>query len=118
MNDRIWRGVPLGEIEKWQAAFCAGSDSYYVPGACPVCGEHALMRYYYLGRSDHREIRGITYKGVGSLWEWCSSCKVYSHAQAYVPEAWVGPELMLDHRKLTPIPDVIDDLIKAVRRND
>lgn len=114
MSEKIWKGVPIDKITSWQIVFCSESDSYSVSGACPVCGEHALMRYYYLGKNDPREIRGVIYKGRGSVWEWCSSCRAYSHAQAYVPESWKGPELPLDHACLTPIPDAIDDAIRKI----
>jgi hypothetical protein len=116
MTGKIWRGVPLDKIEAWQIAFQVSSDSYNVSGACPVCFNHALMRYYYLGRNDPRDFRGVAFKGRGGLWEWCSNCKVYSHSQAFVPESWKGPELKLDHARLTPVPDVIDDLISAAKR--
>jgi hypothetical protein len=114
MSEPIWRGVPLEKSEAWQEVFSAISESYDVPGACPVCGACTLKRYYFLNKFEHLESRGLVYKGKGSLWEWCSSCKVFSHAQAFVPESWNGLELKLDHGNLTPIPDVLDELIATM----
>jgi len=114
MNKKNWKGVPIEKIRDWQISFGAESKGFVVPGPCPVCGQNSLRRYYHLGHAEAREIRGIRYRGKGSVWEWCSSCGAYSHSQAYVPETWGDIQLDVDHSKLTPVPDVIDHLISSL----
>ena len=48
------------------------------------------------------------YKGPGSYWEWCGSCRSYEHMSGYVPISWVVELSGIDHSKLTAIPDMID----------
>jgi len=111
MNNKDWAGVPLEKIQEWQIAFDTEQNSFLVGAACPVCRQNGLRRYYYLGKVEFHEIHGVRYQGKGSLWEWCSNCRTYSHAQAFVPEAWGKFQLEIDHSPLTPIPDVLDELI-------
>jgi hypothetical protein len=114
MGKKDWTGVPVEKIEAWQTAFNAKQNIFALKAACPVCGHNALRRYYYLGKAEVREIQGVKYQSRGSVWEWCSSCRTYSHAQAFVPAAWGDFQLDLDHSALTPIPDVLDDIISSL----
>lgn len=114
MNKKDWKGVPIDKIRDWQVSFSAQSKGFVVPGPCPVCDQNSLRWHYHLDRTESREIYGIRYKGKGSVWEWCSSCGTYSHSQAYVPETWSDLQLDVDHSQLTPVPDVIDDLISSL----
>lgn len=107
-----WQGVPIEAVESWQKAFAETPMGYGVRGPCPLCRAHTLRCYFYLGRVDAVRVNGIDYRGRGSVWEWCATCRSFNHAQALVPLSWAGAPLRLDHAKLTPVPDVIDALIK------
>jgi len=109
-----WKGVSRNYADAWREAFDVPSESYIVPGYCPVCGGTSLRRYYYLGRAEAHVVRGVLYAGPGSSWEWCSSCRSYEHAQALVPAYWSGAALDLDHSLLTPVPDVLDQAVSTV----
>lgn len=111
MSHTEWKGVPIDSTQEWQSAFDVESNGYIVPGNCPVCRQSSLRRYYYLSCVEPREVRGVSFAGRGSVWEWCSSCRSYLHAQALVPKYWSGAILELDHSTLTPIPDVLNQAV-------
>lgn len=113
-----WAGVPIDKIEAWQTAFETERNCLELRTACPICDQLSLRRYYYLGKPEFRLIKGVRYQSKGSVWEWCSNCRVYLHAQAFVPEAWGDFQLELDHSSLTPLPDVLDDLISIHKENN
>ena len=113
MEKNCWKEVPFDKMQAWQKVFGEITAGIRVPGACPVCGEAALRHYYYLGRPMPQEIRGVRFQSRGSVWEWCANCRTFSHSQALVPEIWKEVLPNLDHFKLTPIPDVIEDMVAA-----
>jgi hypothetical protein len=114
MREDLWKGVPIDKIQEWQELFNVISINFEVPGRCPVCGEHALRHYYYLDHQQRQNFNRVEYQGRGSVWEWCSKCRTYSHAQALVPKNWVTILPEINHFMLTPIPNLLDDAISAV----
>lgn len=95
---RDWQGVPQQLTKDWSKMF--RKDAYFadyrISGACPNCGSNTLFIYY------------DTFRGTdGSLWEWCSNCRIYEHASCRIPEWW-DSELELDLPTLTAEPEAIE----------
>lgn len=67
-----WRGVPEHHASAWRERFDVPGEGHHVAGACPICGEANLHRWFAGGE-------------MGSVWEWCSGCGAYEHARVRVP---------------------------------
>lgn len=107
-----WHGVPEVNLPVWRALFNVSiGGGIDIPDACPVCNKHTLHRYYHLVKPEPRELRGKMYQGVGSYWEWCSSCHSYEHMHGYVPEWWKEKPLNVNHAELTVIPDILESAL-------
>lgn len=109
-----WKGVPIEQLSAWRALFDSRQqgNAMHLPCACPVCGAMTLYRYYALERPQAREIEGKMYRGMGSFWEWCSSCRSFEHMSGFVPAWWKVEPLDIDHSKLTALPDLLDQAIE------
>lgn len=110
MSINNWHGVPLDHVAAWRETFnkMLPSEGAHPSSACPVCGEITLHRYFSLEKLQPRVIREVRYKGPGSYWEWCSSCRSFEHMSGYVPFWWNFDIPGIDRSKLTAIPDLID----------
>jgi hypothetical protein len=108
-----WKGVPLEHWSAWRELFNLRhqGNAMHLACACPICDAETLFRYYALGRVQPGEIDGNKYRGPGSYWEWCSSCRSFEHMSAFVPEWWKVEPLNIDHSKLTALPDLLDEAI-------
>ncbi len=104
-----WQGVPEAKLSEWRKLFNDSiSGGIDMPDACPVCANKTLHRYYHLAKVEPRELRGKLFQGVGSYWEWCSSCHSYEHMHGYVPDWWQSKPLEVNHVALTAIPNILD----------
>lgn len=112
MTTNQWKSVPGELLPRWYAVFGASRNGADVAGACPVCEEPQLHRYYQVGRPVDRESGGERFVATGASWEWCSNCRTFVHASALVPDWWPA-DLVVDARQLTALPDALDE---AVRR--
>lgn len=114
MSSQQWQGVPIAVVDVWRAVFNAApaSEMMDLSTPCPVCGSKSLHRYFSLEKEAPRELRGASYRGPGSYWEWCASCHSFEHMHGYVPSWWSMQPLSVDHSQLTAIPD----LLEAARR--
>lgn len=110
MIQRRWIGVPLEKTAQWSAAF-DGQRGIFVSSPCPLCGEATLRHYYHLVREKLRVVRDKQYIGVGSYWAWCASCGAYEHASSLIPADWSGVVLPVDHARLSPLPDELEDAV-------
>lgn len=90
-----WSGVPEQLYAQWRDAFRVRSHGVDLDIPCPSCGASTLHRYFQ--RSGAR----------GALWEWCSSCRVYEHFSAVVPEWW-SSDLDLTGLTLTAEPEALE----------
>ena len=110
IEKKPWRGIPPEYTDRWREIYnnAAPEEGMHLSDACPVCGDTELYRYYSLLKTQPRLLGGIMYKGPGSYWEWCGSCRSYEHVSGYVPISWVVELSGIDHSKLTAIPDMID----------
>ncbi|MEU6063230.1 MULTISPECIES: hypothetical protein [Streptomyces] len=65
-----------------------------------MCGVRALHRSYLLEDTGAKVFRGVSFRGRGRLWEWCSTCRTFEHCpDGCVPDWWsapfdVSPELL------------------------
>ena len=50
------------------------------PKKCPICGEKDAHIFFYKKEGSK----------LGSLWEWCSKCKNYSHSRYLIPDWWIN----------------------------
>jgi hypothetical protein len=78
-----WRGVADHGRAAWQRAFGPPTPGVDVSGACPLCEQPTLRRYFRAYRAE-----------VGGSWEWCGSCFSYEHHRALVPAWWDGERLL------------------------
>jgi hypothetical protein len=115
-----WHGVPLEKVEQWRAIFNNAREGMSLAEQCPVCGARSLKQYYHLVHKEPKVLRSNEFRGRGSCWEWCSSCRSYEHMDGLVPVWWHEEPLDVDHFKLTPIPDMLDEAIlrKSQRGNE
>jgi hypothetical protein len=107
MTSRPWRDVPSEALPGWYDAFARSRGGVDVAGPCPVCGAHALHRYFSVGRPLDRVLAGERFVAEGSAWEWCSSCCSFDHSSSLVPEWWRS-DLDVDERQLTALPDALE----------
>jgi hypothetical protein len=116
MSNQTWVGVPPEAVDVWRKVFntASVSQAMNLTASCPVCGASTLHRYYSLQKEAPRQLRGVSYRGPGSYWEWCSTCRCFEHMYGYVPVWWSVPPLDVDHSLLTPVPD----LLEAARPKD
>ena len=105
-----WQGVPTATVDAWRSLFNSAptSEAMNLTVPCPVCGARTLHRYYALEKEAPRELRGASYRGPGSYWEWCSTCHSFEHMHGYVPAWWSVPLLNVDHARLTAVPDLLE----------
>jgi hypothetical protein len=115
MTTKSWASIPPESQKRWHEVFAASQVGSEVAGACPVCGEHQLHRYYQVGRPVQRESGGQRFVAMGGLWEWCSNCRTYEHASALVPEWW-RPDLQVDEHQLTAHPDAPEAAVQRRRQ--
>jgi hypothetical protein len=113
MNKPEWVGVTADKIDAWREIFNHSQNGIDLKDACPVCGQCTLHKYYHLARVEPRELRGRSFQGQGSYWEWCSSCRSYEHMSGYVPDWWIEKPLLVNHSDLTAIPDLLDAALKT-----
>jgi hypothetical protein len=102
-----WYGVPLNLIEAWNEVFQKSRETLNLSSPCPVCGATTLHRWYQIGRPIDKIVEGQRYVARGGLWEWCSTCRAYEHAQALVPEWW-SSSLEVNEADLTAEPEAIE----------
>lgn len=112
-----WKGLPREMIAPWQRIFDTELSALKLSSPCPICGQAELYRYYDLNEEDYKEIEGIMFRGWGSLWEWCRSCRHYEHMSSRVPEKW-RHTLPVDRSMLRHHPDAIDRALSEVLAND
>ena len=77
IEKKPWRGIPPEYTDRWREIYnnAAPEEGMHLSDACPVCGDTELYRYYSLLKTQPRLLGGIMYKGPGSYWEWCGSCR-------------------------------------------
>ena len=107
-----WRGVPLEHINVWHQIFSRSREALDLAEPCPVCGAIALHRWYHVRELRARDVNGAFFRGRGGLWQWCSSCGCYEHAQALVP-LWWNSDLQVPQTVLTHAPEAIEAARKA-----
>jgi hypothetical protein len=92
----MWLPVPIVMRPKWRAIFNQSKEILDVTGACPVCGDSTLHRWYASDQPAHRIFRGEEFAASGRLWEWCSTCDSFEYyPDGFVP-AWWAPPFVLD----------------------
>lgn len=85
---------------------------------CPVCEAVTLHRWYQVGEPIEKIARGQRFVAKGGLWEWCSTCRTYSHASALVPDWWSSC-LDVNEENLTAEPEAIEQArCKQETKND
>ncbi|EPF4820954.1 hypothetical protein [Escherichia albertii] len=114
MQKKQWSGIPTEYTDRWREIYnnVTPGEEMHLSTACPVCGDTELYRYYSLVKTQPCLLGGIMYKGPGSYWEWCGSCRSYEHMSGYVPISWAVELSGIDHSKLTAIPDMIDTAMR------
>lgn len=112
-GNAFWQGVPEEKLPAWRKLFNdAVGGGVDLPNDCPVCGHRMLHRYYHLAKVEPRELRGKLFQGLGSYWEWCSSCRSYEHMHGFVPDWWQEKPLAVNHAELTVTPGILDAALK------
>ena len=102
-----WESVPSECIEKWRTIFAENREGFDLSTSCPICHNMELHRFYQIGRRPKSPVDSGQYTAKGSEWQWCSYCRVFEHEEVLVPDWWV-PNLEIDGRKLTAIPEILD----------
>jgi hypothetical protein len=102
-----WQDLPERSRQEWGDLFDGSTAGLDVAGACPVCGAHALHRWYFLHRARVSMFQGREWAGDGSQWQWCSHCHSYEHSSALVPVRWNSP-LSVSFENLMHDPDPIE----------
>ena len=69
----------------------------FVPTRCPVCGKMEAHIYMYRWKENK----------IGSIWTWCSSCKVSAHERVILPTWWKNSKV-LDENLLGVHPDMLE----------
>jgi hypothetical protein len=110
-----WRGVPLELTRAWDEVFRRSREATDLSAPCPVCRAYTLHRWFQVGHPEEIVLEGQRFRARGGLWEWCSSCRSYEHASAFVPEWWAS-DLDVDETKLTAEPGAIEAALRARER--
>jgi hypothetical protein len=103
-----WQSVADDHRRAWTSVFSASREGIDLSARCPVCGNHALHRWYHLDRERPSEDAGSTWRGHGSEWQWCASCRSYEHYSCLVPDWWDAP-FEVDLADLCADPGTIED---------
>lgn len=106
---RQWRGVPRELMNEWRAAFSVQSG-VDLPSFCPVCHSKTLRRFF--GSAAPRDNLPNGFVGLGSCWEWCSSCATYEHVSCFVP-TWWKPVKIQSEQTLTSEPGELEKQLLA-----
>jgi len=112
-DEQPWSTVPDEREEEWCRVFSGiyGTVPPKVLEACPVCRAPTLRYYFTVGRRSRYDLRGRPTLGLGSSWEWCSSCRRYQHQSCFVPDWW-SPPYAVDERLLTTKPERLDAALR------
>ncbi len=94
-----WKGVPVQDSARWNAAFSHNPSKIKVGVPCPLCGRIELFRWRDGGRG---------------LWEWCNGCGAVEHSTAIPLMEWL-PEVSVRPRQLTALPSSIVEALREVR---
>lgn len=79
-------------------------------------GKRNTVNLLPVGREQRQEVRGLWFRGSGSLWEWCAACRHYEHMSVLVPDEWRHHLPGLDPSKLRHHPEeVFRALSQALR---
>ena len=113
----LWKGVPQEVSSTWRDIFDRNPTSANLKESCPICGKRSLHQYYLIDSEEHRVVRGVRFRGSGSLWEWCGWCRHYEHMSALVPEGW-DFNLELDPAKLRHDPSYINEIFEPTVNRD
>ena len=107
-----WKGVPLESLQAWDEVFNSTQETLNLSSPCPVCGMRTLHRWYQIHIPEERIVQGKHFIARGGLWQWCSSCRSYLHASAFVPDWWKS-DLRVDETKLTSEPEMLEQALQA-----
>jgi hypothetical protein len=113
-NNLQWEDVPDEYFSEWMAIFYASQEGINLSSPCPVCGHKKLHCYYHPTRIAERISDGRKYVAHGDLWQWCSNCRKYVHASAFVPEWW-SSNLKINLSELRHDPEAIEKALKSNR---
>ena len=80
-----------------QISASLGNNEETFPKKCPICGCKEAHVFFFKNNESK----------MGSLWEWCSNCKKYSHSRFLVPDWWENMNA-IDSEKLEGNPDYLD----------
>ncbi len=69
-----------------------------LPFCCPVCGKVEAHIYMYRWKKNNK----------GSVWAWCSACKVSAHERVILPVWWENADA-LDENLLGVHPDMLEE---------
>lgn len=103
-----WNDVPLSAVAAWRRLFDVSEEGIDLSAPCPLCGEKALHRWFWLSRPGLTVESNRTWQGKGSQWQWCSACHSYEHSSGLVPEWW-RPSLVVADADLKHDPGPIED---------
>lgn len=87
-----WHEVDDHLRPAWRRVFNENPGVSDLAPACPLCTHPTLHRWYRLEKERPGVLGGVTYKGPGRLWEWCSRCRNFEYyPDGHVPEWWAPP---------------------------
>jgi hypothetical protein len=86
-----WSDPLLEKEELWNAATRAiwGGEGLAKVG-CPICS--TFLRFFFAGVPGSR----------GGYWQWCHSCRAFSHGSGRVPLWWRVPESTIPSLDVEP----------------
>lgn len=74
------------------------SNKNSLPLKCPVCGKYEAHVYMYRWKQEKK----------GSIWTWCSACKVSAHERLLLPDWWKNSQT-IDDNLLGVHPDMLEE---------
>lgn len=103
-----WQDVPEPFADAWRRIFDQSRAGLDLDEPCPVCGAAELHRWFHLDQKQPTEALGRRWRGSGSQWQWCSSCRSYEHSSGLVPDWWQS-ELVVDVGRLRHDPQPLEE---------
>jgi len=112
-----WKEVPNELLAAWRSVFDHAVVRMDLVENCPVCGVATLHQWFSLASPREVTMQGRRWKGSGSQWQWCSTCRSYEHSSAWVPDLWSDP-LDVDGTTLMTDPGAIEAARTASAQRD
>ena len=112
-----WNEPPAERLAAWNAIFDPFRPVTTFPDPCPICGSRTLHQWLLVYRLSDETLNGIHYRGRGSWWQWCSTCRHCTHASSAVPDWWFEP-MQVDKAAHVPTLSHIEQSIDRRLRHE